>query len=207
MTGEEDSRVRQEGSALTRPPPASGHGVLVNIHADAGRFYQSCLPGSWVPGYLASRRLDAVLLPTSPWKIGYAPRSWTALIGHLRDLGYSDEVMLDSGLIATGNDGRLRDRFHDRLMVPLRRSSGPGRHRLHRPPSPRRRRRPRPEVPQLAEHRALRQRTCPGRAGRGPAAPGHRRAARPRRGTHGRVRRQHRSTGPLRRASALRNCS
>jgi DNA primase len=111
------------GSALIRPPPADSRSDLIKIHADAGRFYQSCLPGSWVPGYLASRRLDAVLLPTSPWKIGYAPRSWTALTGHLRDLGYSDKAMLNSGLITTGNDGRLRDRFHDRLMVPLRRPS------------------------------------------------------------------------------------
>jgi DNA primase len=111
------------GSALIRPPPADSRSDLIKIHADAGRFYQSCLPGSWVPGYVASRRLDPVLLPTSPWKIGYAPRSWTALTGHLRDLGYSDEAMLSSGLITTGTDGRLRDRFHDRLMVPLRRPS------------------------------------------------------------------------------------
>jgi DNA primase len=108
---------------LTRPPPAANHGVLVRIHADAGRFYQSRVPGSWVPGYLASRRLEAVLLPSSPWKIGYAPRSWTALADHLRSLGYSDEAMLRSGLITTGKDGKLRDRFRDRLMVPIRRPS------------------------------------------------------------------------------------
>jgi DNA primase len=107
--------------ALTRPPPAEDHHELVAIHADAGRFYQSCLAGSWVPGYLASRRLEAVLLPTSPWKIGYAPRSWTALTSHLRSLGHSDEAMLASGLVVTGKDGRPRDMFHDRLMIPVRR--------------------------------------------------------------------------------------
>jgi DNA primase catalytic core len=111
----------QAGVALTRPPPSNDHGQLVQIHADAGRFYQSCLPGSWVPGYLASRRLEAVLLPTSPWKIGYAPRSWTALTSHLRSLGHSDEAMLSSGLIVSGHDGKPRDMFHDRLMIPIRR--------------------------------------------------------------------------------------
>jgi DNA primase catalytic core len=111
----------QAGVALTRPPPAEGHGELVAIHADAGRFYQSCLTGSWVPGYLASRRLDAVLLPSSPWKIGYAPQSWTALTSHLRSLGHSDEAMLTSGLVVPGNDGKPRDMFHDRLMIPVRR--------------------------------------------------------------------------------------
>jgi DNA primase catalytic core len=111
----------QAGAALTRPPPAAGHGDLVQVHADAGRFYQSCLPGSWVPGYLASRRLDAVLLPSCPWKVGYAPRSWTALTSHLRELGHSDEAMLRSGLVVTGKDGKPRDMFHDRLMIPVRR--------------------------------------------------------------------------------------
>jgi DNA primase catalytic core len=125
----EKTHPRAEAEAMVarsyapcRPPPADRN-VLVQVHADSGRFYQSRVPGSWVPGYLASRRLEAVLLPTSPWKIGYAPRSWTALTGHLRSLGYSDEVMLRSGLVTAGKDGKLRDRFRDRLMVPVRRPS------------------------------------------------------------------------------------
>jgi DNA primase catalytic core len=111
----------QASAALTRPPPANGPAELVQIHADAGRFYQSCLAASWVPGYLASRRLEAALLPSSPWKIGYAPRSWIALTSHLRSLGHSEEAMLTSGLVVPGNDGRPRDLFHDRLMIPVRR--------------------------------------------------------------------------------------
>jgi DNA primase catalytic core, N-terminal domain len=108
-------------TALSGQPPTAGHGELVQIHADAGRFYQSCLPGSWVPGYLAGRGLEAVLLPASPWKIGYAPRSWTALTSHLRELGFSDEAMLRSGLAVPGKDGKPRDMFRDRLMIPIRR--------------------------------------------------------------------------------------
>jgi DNA primase catalytic core len=113
----------QARTALTRQSPTARHGELVQIHADAGRFYQNCLPGSWVPGYLASRGLGAVLLPASPWKIGYAPRSWTALTSHLREFGYSDEAMLRSGLAVPGKDGKPRDMFHDRLMIPVRRSA------------------------------------------------------------------------------------
>lgn len=108
-------------SAL-RQPAARGDDVLIQIHADADRFFQSRLGGSWVPGYLVGRGLDAVLLPTSPWKIGYAPDSWTALTSHLRDLGYDDDTMLRSGLVAEGKNGRLRDRFRDRLMIPVRRA-------------------------------------------------------------------------------------
>jgi DNA primase catalytic core len=111
----------QAGAALTRPPPAQRHGELARIHADVGRFYQSRLTTSWVPGYLARRRLEAVLRPGSPWKIGYAPRSWTALTSHLRSLGHSEEAMLSSGLAVPGRDGQPRDLFHDRLMIPVRR--------------------------------------------------------------------------------------
>lgn len=113
----------ETASALTRPATrAASDNVLIQIHADAGRFFQSRVEGSWVPGYVAARGLDAVFLPASPWKIGYAPDSWTALTNHLRKLGYTDEVMLRSGLVAEGKNGRLRDRFRDRLMIPIRRA-------------------------------------------------------------------------------------
>jgi DNA primase len=82
------------------------------------------LPSSWVPGYLASRSLDAALLPTSPWKIGYAPASWTALRDYLRGQGFCGADMLSVGLVVTGKNGQLRDHFHDRLIVPLRTEDG-----------------------------------------------------------------------------------
>jgi DNA primase len=118
-------RARAEtGTAILRPQRIIRDDELVQIHAEAGRFYQSRLHSSWVRDYLASRGLDAALLPTCPWKIGYAPASWTALTDHLRQLGHCDAALLCSGLITTGNGGKLRDRFHDRLMVPLRAEDG-----------------------------------------------------------------------------------
>jgi DNA primase len=106
------------------PPPAPRDPELVQIHAEAGRFYQACLAGSWVPGYLANRGLAAALLPASPWKIGYAPASWTLLTDHLRGLGHCDAALLCSGLVVNGKNGQLRDHFHDRLMIPLRAEDG-----------------------------------------------------------------------------------
>src|SRR5271154_7042722 len=110
--------------ALLHPPSAGRDEELVRVHVDALRYFQSRLPRSWVPGYLASRGLDAALLPTSPWKIGYAPDDWTALTDHLRSLGYCDAALLSSGLVTNGKNKRLRDHFHDRLMIPLRAEDG-----------------------------------------------------------------------------------
>ena len=110
--------------AARRPVAADRDPALVEVIAAAGRFYQSQLAGSWVPGYLASRRLDAALLPTSPWKVGYAPASWTALRDHLRGLGFTDADMLTAGLVVNGRNGQLRDHFRDRLIIPLRAEDG-----------------------------------------------------------------------------------
>jgi len=111
-------------TAVHCPPVVQRDPELVQIHAEAGRFFQACLHGSWVPQYLAERGLDAALLPTSPWKIGYAPASWTALTEHLRGLGHCDAALLASGLVVNGRNGQLRDHFHDRLMIPLRDADG-----------------------------------------------------------------------------------
>jgi DNA primase len=110
----------ETGAAILYPRRTARDSELVQIHAEVGRYYQSLLSVSWVPGYLASRGLAAALLPTSPWKIGYAPASWAALTEHLRRLGHCDAALLCSGLVTTGSNGQLRDRFHDRLMIPLR---------------------------------------------------------------------------------------
>jgi DNA primase catalytic core, N-terminal domain len=126
-------RARAEtGAAILRPQPTVRDAELIQIHAEAGRFFQVHLPGSWVPDYLASCGLAAALLPTSPWKIGYAPANWTALTDYLRQLSHCDAALLCSGLVVNGKNGQLRDHFHDRLMIPLRAEDGID--RVHRPP-------------------------------------------------------------------------
>jgi hypothetical protein len=93
-------RARAEtGTAILRRQPAVRDYELVQIHAEAGRFFQFHLTGSWVPGYLASRGLSAALLPTSPWKIGYAPFSLLCCRVSLTVLSRSARVFVDLHLI------------------------------------------------------------------------------------------------------------
>lgn len=117
-------RRAETTTAVTSRREGASDAELVQIHAAAGRFFQAALHRSWVPDYLSDRGLAAALLATSPWKIGYAPATWTALTDHLRRQGYDPRVMLRSGLVVTGRDGRLHDRFRDRLMIPLRNEHG-----------------------------------------------------------------------------------
>jgi DNA primase len=121
------SDVRAHAEAAAALLAAPGHRPatrLIEIHAAAGRFFQACLHGSWVRDYLTDRGLDAALLPSSPWKLGYAPATWTALADHLHSQGWDETTMLDAGLVIRGSDGKMHDRFRDRMMIPLRDEHG-----------------------------------------------------------------------------------
>ncbi|MGI6259579.1 MAG: DNA primase [Anaerolineaceae bacterium] len=58
------------------------------------------------------------------WGLGYAPNSWNALLDHLVAKGYSRELILRAGLLTEGEEGRVYDRFRDRLMFPIRNPYG-----------------------------------------------------------------------------------
>ncbi len=96
--------------------------VLISIHHAAWDFFSSHVRSSWVPEYLASRSLEAAL--SERWRAGYAPERWTALVGHLRKLGFADEDLLASGIASRARTGQLIDRFRDRLVLPIRDGKG-----------------------------------------------------------------------------------
>lgn len=97
---------------------------LVAACRDTERWFRYQLDGSWVSKYLKDRQLDGCLGPTSPWAVGYAPDSWTALSEHLRGKGYSEQELLDAGLSSRAKRGNLVDRFRNRLMVSVRDANG-----------------------------------------------------------------------------------
>jgi DNA primase len=71
--------------------------------------------------FLADRGFD----PAS-WEhfgIGFAPRSWDGVLGHLRSAGFSDAETLAAGLASKGARGTY-DRFRGRLVWPIRDAAG-----------------------------------------------------------------------------------
>lgn len=69
--------------------------------------------------YLAGRGLDAE--PVATFAIGYAPDSWDAALQWAGQLGFSRELMVQTGLVAVRDEDSTRcyDRFRDRLMFPI----------------------------------------------------------------------------------------
>ncbi len=72
--------------------------------------------------YVHKRGLSDETIKT--WGLGYAPNSWNALLDHLLSKGYSRELILQAGLLSEGEEGRVYDRFRDRLMFPIRNPYG-----------------------------------------------------------------------------------
>ena len=102
------------------PTAAQVRERLLAVHADAAEFYVARRDASWVPDYLGSRALGGAVAPSAPWQVGFAPDSWTALTDHLRQAGYSDQTLEESGLSLRARTGHLVDRFRDRLMLAVR---------------------------------------------------------------------------------------
>jgi len=58
------------------------------------------------------------------WGLGYAPKSWDAVLNYLKNKGYPVKDMIEAGLLTERQDGKVYDRFRHRLMIPIRNMSG-----------------------------------------------------------------------------------
>ncbi|MFI7517333.1 toprim domain-containing protein [Micromonospora echinofusca] len=76
--------------------------------------------------YLTSRALGALVDREWPWRVGYAPRTSSALTDHLRELGFTPEELVVAGLSRPTRDSpeRLIDVFRDRIVFPIRDPDG-----------------------------------------------------------------------------------
>lgn len=56
--------------------------------------------------------------------IGYAPPEWQTILEELRAWGYSQDDAVAAGLVIKNDQGRMYDRFRNRLMIPIRDDRG-----------------------------------------------------------------------------------
>ncbi len=66
--------------------------------------------------YLRKRGLSGEIC--AQFKIGYAPDAWQGLMQHLTQQGVNQQQLLEAGLLAD-NEGRVYDKFRDRIMFPI----------------------------------------------------------------------------------------
>jgi len=121
----------EAGVELQRQTPAqksrSDHlEKLRGIVSSAAEFFQDALrpeSAAGIRSYLRDQRglSDATV---QAFQIGYAPQSWDFMLRALRDLGHNDDDIVEAGLALRNENGRVYDRFRNRLIIPIRDERG-----------------------------------------------------------------------------------
>jgi DNA primase len=98
---------------------------LIEAHAAAAGFYaQQLRTAEAAPAreFLAARGFDE--RAATQFGCGFAPSGWDALTKHLQQLGFSGPELELGGLSRKSSRGTLIDRFHRRLLWPIKDISG-----------------------------------------------------------------------------------
>lgn len=99
---------------------------LLLVSEFAGKFFQESMQtpeGQNIAyQYFRSRGLEDETI--RKYGLGWAPLSRKALTEAARAAGYKEEFLVETGLSIKYDDGRLVDRFHDRVIFPIHSVSG-----------------------------------------------------------------------------------
>ena len=93
---------------------------LLEMNKQAARLFHQWLnspEGAHGLQYLQKRGLSKQTL--TRFGLGFAPDSWDALINAMMKQGYEKRDLLDAGLAVSNKDGRIYDRFRNRVMFPI----------------------------------------------------------------------------------------
>ncbi len=99
---------------------------LVQAAAD---YYAQCLTNAHDPSAVATLQYTREKRGFSDqtieqFGIGYAPDGWQNTLDHLKLLGYNEDQIIEVGLAVRNEQGRVYDRFRNRLMIPIRDERG-----------------------------------------------------------------------------------
>jgi len=133
----ERAGVKLEPYRAQKPEEKEEHERLRALLEEAVTFYRHQLvntpAGKLALDYLhEKRRLSDAALET--FGLGYAPDSWDAALKHFTAKGYSEQELIDTGLLTVREDppdsrithhaSRTYDRFRHRIMIPIRDEQG-----------------------------------------------------------------------------------
>ena len=110
--------------------PAWGRAPRLRLRAvcaEAAEFFHTQLMRSKSPqagaarAYLSQRGLGGDIPKT--WMLGFAPGQGM-LVRHLASKGFESTEMIQANVAVVGSDGRVRDRFFNRVMFPIKDEQG-----------------------------------------------------------------------------------
>ncbi|MCI2046098.1 MAG: DNA primase [Faecalibacterium sp.] len=95
---------------------------VLSINRDAARYFHACLNSSTEEAKIARaywRRRGLEDKTIVRFGLGYAPDDFHGLRDYLRDKGYSDMEVLESGLCKRSEKGNIYNIFRHRVMTPI----------------------------------------------------------------------------------------
>ena len=93
---------------------------LLDLNRDAARFYYQLLQqpeGRAVQEYLDRRQIKKATAVN--FGMGASPNAWDGLLTAMTKKGYTKAELLSAGLVVQNKNGRLYDKFRNRLMLPV----------------------------------------------------------------------------------------
>lgn len=100
---------------------------LRNLLEDVSTFYRHQLlqteAGKPALTYLLEKR-NLTEQTIEAFGLGYAPHSWDATLKHFTAKGFSEQDLLDVGLLSERDNGGYYDKFRNRIMIPIRDENG-----------------------------------------------------------------------------------
>ncbi len=122
----ERAGVKLEAYKAEKPEEKEAHERLRTLLEEAVTFYRyhlSTPAGKFALDYIREKRhlTDATI---ETFGLGYAPQGWDNALKHFAEKGYTEQELLDVGLISQRESGGFIDRFRNRLMIPIRDENG-----------------------------------------------------------------------------------
>ena len=116
--------VKIESYQRETPIQKEAYQHLRSLLEDAIIFYRNhLLNNKDVLTYLREKRgLSDATIET--FGLGYAPLGFDNALKHLTQRGYSEQDLLDAGLLSESESGKRFDRFRHRIMIPIRDENG-----------------------------------------------------------------------------------
>ncbi len=121
--------IEYDPAAVRGGTPGAGQRKerLLKIHQSIAQHYHELLlglpPDAPARAYVNRRQLEGA--PMKDFLIGYAPESFDHARNFLKAQGYTDEELLESGILTKKEDSNhVYDRFRDRVMFPIRDAIG-----------------------------------------------------------------------------------
>jgi len=125
LAGQHNIQLRYVDGGDAPRRPSGQRQRLIEAHAEAAKFYAEQLRSPEAQPareFLAARGFDQAV--AEKFQCGFAPAGWDALTKHLMALGFTAAELTVGGLSRERERGGLIDRFHRRLLWPIRDVSG-----------------------------------------------------------------------------------